>query len=127
MTPDQVKAARESLGLDRRAFSRALGCEQSACGKFERGQRRVTEATAADIARLLAGEPVVAKPQPNGAGQGAGIAAPGTPRRAHRRTQPVAELSPFPVRKVAIGLGLAITAIVAVTRWAARTGAAAGG
>jgi hypothetical protein len=123
MTPSEVKAAREALRLDRRAFSRAIYCEQSACGKWESGTRLVTDVNANNIARLLAGEaPQRIEPQANGAGHAASIkpalaeaGAPGTaPRRAHRRAPISDDISPTPVSGRAVAtIGLVVAAAFA--------------
>lgn len=55
MTPEQIKQARQSLGLSVNAMAQRLGIDRGTYGKWERGEQRAPAIAATAIKWLVAG------------------------------------------------------------------------
>ena len=53
MTPDQIKQARQTLGLNQSEMARAMGVNRVTYTKWERGEQVITAGPTAEIEMLL--------------------------------------------------------------------------
>lgn len=53
MTPNEIKQARQSLGLNQSEMARAMGVHRVTYTKWERGEQAITAAPATEIDMLM--------------------------------------------------------------------------